>query len=442
MSPGLTSPEPASATHTVGRWGVAALLTLCFTLAYVDRQVISLLVAPIKADLGLSDTEVGLLQGISFSLFYVAASIPLAWLADRYSRARIMGGCIVVWSLSTMLCGLVSNFHQLLGARVGVAAGEAGLPPSALTVLSNLFDARRLAVATSIFMLSPFLGGGIALMGGGVLYEASAHWNWPELPGIGPLERWQQVFVVVGMPGVFAGLMVWLLVPDLRASGPATRRTDAPNLLGWVRSQRRFFVNYILAISLTSMLLSTYVAWLPAAMMRNHGANEAQVGAVFGPSFLLCGAAGALFAGLLLSRAGGRAPVGSVVRFMRRNIALLVPFAIIAPQMPSLMLEALTFGVAIFLISSIISMSSLPLQFAVPDGLRAQAIAVMGLASALIGTGLGPVFAGILSDLIGSEPRALSLALSLIGGLTVPMVWMLLGAALGSSTATRTDDDI
>src|ERR1700742_4484848 len=131
-----TVPEAVVAAPPNARaWAIATLLAACYTLSYFDRQAISILVAPIKKSLALSDTQFGLLQGISFSLFYVAACLPLAWLADRYRRSRVMAGCVAFWIVMSMLCGLCTNFWQLLLARIGLASAESGLTPAALATL-------------------------------------------------------------------------------------------------------------------------------------------------------------------------------------------------------------------------------------------------------------------------------------------------------------------
>ncbi|MFA7555742.1 MAG: MFS transporter [Spongiibacteraceae bacterium] len=147
-------------------WYSAFILTLCFTFAYIDRYVLSLLVNPVKESLLLSDTQIGLIQGVAFSIFYVAATMPLARLSDTGNRPVIIGWCVAVWSLMTMLCGMASSFWQLMLARIGVGIGEAGLPPGSMTMMADSFDNKRLAKATSLFMLGPFIGGGLAFMGG------------------------------------------------------------------------------------------------------------------------------------------------------------------------------------------------------------------------------------------------------------------------------------
>jgi MFS family permease len=413
----MTDAQRERATRSL--WPLTLLLTLCFTLSYVDRHVIGLLVDPIKAALSLSDTQIGLIQGLSFSLFYVAASLPLARWSDRGNRPRIMSACIAVWSGMTMLCGLAASFWQLLMARIGVAVSEAGLPPAALTMMADSFDAKRLARATSIFMLAPYLGGGIALLGGGALYGGIGEWAWIDAVGLGGFERWQLVFMLVGAPGLLVALIV-LTISEPRASGAAAVAKQQPfsELFVFLRENWKFYAAYMASIALMTLLLNAMVSWLPAAMMRAHGVDQQTVGAWFGPIFLIAGSAGTLSAGLIIGRSEHDV-VGRTLRFMRWSVAIALPAAALGPVIGPFEVQLALISVAIFVTSSVTGLSSLPLQFVAPSHLRAQAIAVLGLVSALLGTGLGPVLVGLLSDSFQFAPQPLSLALGVVGAMAV-----------------------
>jgi len=415
---------PRAAAPTWRAWAIATLLAGCYTLSYFDRQAISILVAPIKASLHLSDTQFGMLQGISFSVFYVLACLPLAWLADRYRRSRVMSACVAFWSVMAMLCALTTNFWQLLLARIGLASGESGLTPAALATLSERFDPRRLATATSMFMLAPFIGGGLALSGGGALYGAVQHWDLASIPIVRHFEAWQIVFFLVGLPGlVAAGLL--LLIVD-RARPKDAERTGTWALFGFFRREWRFAAVYSLTMGMVMTLMSGYVTWLPAAIMRSKGIDERTLGALFGPIYLVAGAAGTLSAGIIIMYRGGTDPVRAVLRYMSTASIILWPIAALGLMASVLWQELALMGFALFLISSVTSLSSLPFQYVTPPHLRAQAIGLLSMVAALFGTGLGPVLAGILSDRLTFAPQPLSLALSLIGGIVVPLIVLLL----------------
>ena len=420
-------------------WLIAVLLAGCYAVAYLDRQVISLLIKPIKASLSLSDTRFGLLQGISFSLFYVGATYPLAWLADRTRRSRVMSASVAAWSVMTMSCGLAGSFAAMMAARIGVAIGEAGLTPAALATLSDRFDRRRLATATALFMLAPFLGGGLALTLGGATY------TWAQ--GLGPaallprlgFSAWQIVFLVVGAVGLVPALLL-LLIADRRRVPTHTRaQGDRWEVLALFRREWRILALYPLAMALVMIVLASYVTWLPAAIMRSQHVGEARVGALFGPVYLLSGVAGTLSAGLFVSLRAGPDPVRTVIVHMLRALGLLWPLAVFGMLARSLTAELAMMGLALFLISSVTSLSSLTYQYVVPPHLRAQAMALMAMLTGLVGTGLGPVLAGVLSDRLTTAHQPLAVALAGIGAVCVPLAMLVLWAVLRAHAQRRLD---
>lgn len=436
--------EPRRRVAPAAGWYAVGLLAACFTFSYIDRQILSLLVTPVKASLGLSDTQIGLLQGVSFSIFYVAAALPLARLADRRNRSHIMAGCVGVWSVMTMLCGMAGSFWHLMAARIGVAVGEAGLPPSALTLMADLFDRANLARATAIFMLAPFVGGGIALVGGGALYAASADWAMPVIPGIGAVERWQAVFILVGLPGLILAPLILLTLRDPRVVRPNVENDGSlRKLWAFMFSHWRFCGSYILAISLMVTLLNAHIAWMPSGIIRTFALDEAAMGARFGPIYLVAGASGTIVAGWLVARGDANAMLTRTLRLMRLGAMILLVPALGAPLLPTLPLMLASLAVAIFCTSAIVSMGSIPFQIIAPTDLRAQTIAVTSLAAALFGTGLGPLLVGMLSDAAAAlnVPHPLMAALSLVGGVTVSIVIVLLSIAINhrGGVAPRSD---
>lgn len=443
----LSADEKTSKTESgpsaVGAYGwyTAGLLTLSFTFSYADRHILSLLVNPVQTSLGLSDTKMGLIQGAAFSIFYVLAALPLARLSDTGNRPRILGWCVSVWSAMTMACGLAGSFFQLMIARIGVAIGEAGLPPGALTLMADTFDRSRLAKATSIFMLAPFLGGGLALSGGGALYEMTATWSMPVLPIVGELERWQLIFMLVGAPGFIISALLWLTLREPRKATPASEaKPSTGQLKVFIIEHWRFSILYMLAISLVVMLFNAHIAWMPAAIVRAHAVDESFMGMVFGPTYMIAGGAGALATGWFVGRGGGDNMLGRTLSVMRVATLLLLLPAIAAPLMPSLGLTLVSIAVAVFFASGINGMSSLAFQYSAPLRLRAQSIATMGLVAALLGTGMGPLVVGILSDALeGHVEHSLSSALSILALTVVPLSLILFQLVIREHKKLRLD---
>lgn len=391
-------------------WLITVFLTVCFTLSYMDRHVLSLLVEPIKHALSLSDTQIGLAQGLSFSIFYVLASLPLARLSDRGHRPRIMSACIAVWCSMTALCGLVTNFWQLLLARIGVASSEAGLPPAALTMLADMNDAKGLARANSVFMLAPYLGGGLSLMGGGAVYA------WVQTLDL-PMEPWRWVFLIIGAPGLLAAALMLLVREPRRQRPAAPSKSSFKELVQFLRADLGFYACYVLAISMLVMMLNAIVSWMPAVLMRSFHIEPKAAGALFGPTFLIAGIAGTLIAGQVISKADNhaRGTVERIFRYMRLSVWIALPAAAMAPLAPSVSLQIAVIAVAIFCVSSVNSLSSMPFLLLVPTHIRAQAVAFLALVTALVGTGLGPMLVGMLSDALASTERPLPNALACVG---------------------------
>ena len=421
-------------------WLVAGLLAFCYTIAYLDRQIISLLIDPIQQALEINDTQFGLLQGVSFSLFYVAASLPLAWLADHTRRSRVMSACVAFWSLMTMTCGIVASFGQMMLARIGVAVGEAGLTPAALATLSDRFNKRQLATATALFMLAPFVGGGMALGLGGAIYAWAQRPETLAIAFFAGADDWQIVFFVVGALGVIpAALLLLIADKPVRIRTRSTDKTKTGEIFRLFMKHWRIYMLFQLAMALVMVLLSSYVTWLPAAIMRSKGIAEIEMGALFGPIYLIAGSVGTLSAGLLVSRWATGDPVRTVMRYILIMLGLLWPLATFGLLTGSLYGELAMVGGALFLISSVTSLSSLSFQYITPRHLRAQAIAIMAMVSALFGTGLGPVLAGVMSDRITGVDHPLSVSLAIIGLVTVPAAMVLIWVALRYHMRTRLD---
>ena len=199
-------------------WWALVLLTATYTFSFIDRQIINLLVDPIRADLSLSDSQVSFLQGLAFVLPYVILSIPLGRIVDRANRIRVLVIGILVWTISCVTCGLAKNFWQLGVARMGVGAGEASVTPASWSLLADYFPENKRALPVSIFLMGPYLGAGLSLILGAEVVGWASGLGAIELPIVGALAPWQLTFMLVAIPGL---LMVFLL-PLLQRASPDT----------------------------------------------------------------------------------------------------------------------------------------------------------------------------------------------------------------------------
>jgi MFS family permease len=394
-------------TSSKGR-GAVVLLTLAYVCANVDRHVFSLLVEPIKTYLRVTDSAIGLIHGISFSLFGIAAMLPLARLVDRGNRPRIIFWCIAFWSVMTMSCGLAASWTQLLIARTGVAIGEAGLPPAAYSYLADAFDERRLPRANSIYLLAPFVGGGLAMLGGGGMYALISGWRLSGWPIFGGLEGWQLIFLIVGLPGFLIGVLILARMPEVGRRDIAGK---APfrDVFTFLRRIRFFFIPYTIGLALVCLIFQAQIAWLPAMLMRGHGLTTAEAGQLVGILYISAGIGGTLAGGWLVGRAPREALLHHAVRIMTVGSAAMLPLAALAPVVSSLAVATLLFGLVIFINSGIFAISLLPLQLPPPPHMRARVIALCSLITVTVSSGGGPLAVGMASDWLGTLPVALSL---------------------------------
>src|SRR6202795_194603 len=207
MAPGTESSGSAAETRGGSRalryaWYVVGVLTLVYVFSFLDRQIFSLIVAPLRRDLHISDTQVSLLQGFSFAVFYTFFGIPIGRLADVYNRRTIIVLGLVLWSAFTAGCGLAGTFAQMLLLRMGVGVGEAALSPAAYSLITDYFPRERLATALSVYSMGIYVGSGMAyLLGGLVVAYASTQAMWT-IPLLGAVHPWQIIFLLVGLPGI------------------------------------------------------------------------------------------------------------------------------------------------------------------------------------------------------------------------------------------------
>jgi MFS family permease len=202
----MTAPVPETQTAAAPAtlryaWYVVFALTAIYMLSFMDRQILSLLVGPLKRDLGISDTRVGLLQGLAFGLFYTFMGLPLGRIADRRSRRNLIAAGLVLWSFFTSLCSVANNFWSLFLARMGVGVGEASLSPAAYSLISDYFPREKLGAAISVFYMGVFVGTSLSLLVTGQVIDAMAHTPLITLPLLGTIASWRITFLFVGLPG-------------------------------------------------------------------------------------------------------------------------------------------------------------------------------------------------------------------------------------------------
>ena len=426
-------PRAEKAMSERAAWWALILLTATYTFSFVDRQIINLLVDPIRADLSLSDSEVSFLQGLAFVMPYVLLSIPIGRIVDRANRIRVLIIGILVWTVSCVSCGLARNFWQLGVARVGVGAGEASVTPASWSLLADYFPEEKRALPVSLFLMGPYLGAGLSLiLGAEVIAWASGLGTVP-LPFMGSLAPWQLTFMLVALPGLCMALLLPLLTEPVRSE----RLTSGNEAMGWraakdfIWPRRGLFGAYLLGAPFVVLVLYALQAWVPSLLIRVHGLEIVQAGRYYGAIALLAGSAGVL-SGPVMSRYlarrghGGRAPLLTALF----STLLLIPILVAAGLVTSITWALILISLASYWVTFPLALFATGLQNASPNELRGLMAGCYVLSTNLVGLALGPASVALVSDFVFQDSQAVGKSLALVGAVFLPMAALLIWRGL------------
>lgn len=415
---GNVYPPPAVAWLTVG------ILFIAYVSSFIDRFIMTLLIEPIKADLGLNDTQVSLLHGFAFAIFYTLVGLPLGRLIDIYSRTGIAAIGVAVWSMMTMACGLANNYWHLFLARVGVGVGEASLSPAAYSIIADTFPRERLGVAMGVYSFATSVGGGLAFMIGGYVVMMMVNAGGIDLPLVGHLKPWQAVFFVVGAPGLVIALLVALLKEPRRlarsADGSAERVAVKAVVVFW-KAHKAPIIWHHLAVALTNLGLFGLVTWFAPLMIRVHGWEVSDIGLLAGAALMVGGLVGLVGGGWLGDRASRRDVAGGKLRVCMGAVLLAIPFAIIFPLSGNVGLVALCWGLAYACGVAPIGNGSAILQQLVPGPMRGLVSAFFLFTVNIIGTGFGATVVAVVTDVFFPESDGVRYSLAIC----VPIIYLL-----------------
>jgi len=424
-------------------WYTVVLLTLVYIISFVDRYILGLLVEPIKADLSLSDTQIGLLLGPAFAVFYATMGIPLGWLADRKPRNIIVGIGAALWSLATAASGLAKSFVHLFIARVAVGVGEATLSPCALSIIGDSFPEDKRGKPVAFYSGAVSLGAGIAsLLGASVIVWSKSVDNL-DFPIVGEIAPWQFAFLFVGLIGLpFALLLFTLREPARQQTGTVRKDKSAAGIrdaFRFIWQNRKLYGGFVgLVCVMTTVAYSQ--GWLPATFQRTWGWSPERYALYNGIALVILGPLTVNLAGWLSDRMTAKGIKDAPVRILLRGILVLVPTAALGPLMPDawaafVLLVTSTIGIAM-----VSGVAPNALLMVTPGEIRGQVIAVYFLIISMTGLVLGPMTVGLLNDMVFGEAGArYSMALvPLIYG--VPVLLLARGSLRHYSASVNTTD--
>jgi MFS family permease len=409
-------------------WYVVFALTAIYMLSYMDRQILSLLVTPMKRDLGISDTRVGLLGGLAFGLFYTLVGLPLGRIADTRNRRNLIAVGVVLWSVFTSACSLARSFWTLFLARMGVGVGEASLSPAAYSLIADYFPREQLGVAISVYYMGIYFGTSLSLLVTGLIVDAVAHTPTITVPLLGAMQSWRITFLIVGLPGVLFALLAYTFREPPRRNVLRTSEGHATGLsfgVALAEMKRRWKPLIGISIGGVFQAVPTYalIFWTPTYFQRVHGWTAGQSGRGLAFMLLTFGCLGMYTGGRLSDfwqRQGfhdGALRVGVVCAI---GAGLLLPPAFLLKQAEP---AQFLMGPGIFFLSLAMGTSPAALQPIFPNQVRGQVSALYLFFLNLGGLGLGPLMPGLLNDRLFHDGQRIGSSLAItIGASAVLML--------------------
>jgi MFS family permease len=418
------SSDSSSYPSSFVAWYSVAVLMLMYIFSFIDRTTISLIVEPMKRDLQISDTQIGMLQGLAFALLYTFLGLPIARLSDRHSRRAIIAGGVFIWSIMATLCGLARTALQLFIARIGVGVGEAALSPAAYSIITDSFPRSKLGSAFGVYNIGITIGAGVAFLVGGIVVAAVSHAGATfTLPLLGEVRAWQMVFIVTGAPGILLPLLLLtfrepkrrgILRAQPTKAAAALPRPPLREVLSYVWLNRNFYCLYFVALALLALCGYAVAAWLPTAIIRAYGVSYGQVGKVLGVSTILMNSTGMLLAGILCDRLTRKGHTDAPIIVALISACGIAVFSCLPTLMPTVMLVWIAIFISGLTFNAYNGVGPQAVNQVTPNQYRAQVSAVYLFVVNALGLGVGPTLVPLLNDHLFHDPLKIRFSLIIV----------------------------
>ncbi|HEY2358405.1 MAG TPA: MFS transporter [Phenylobacterium sp.] len=403
-------PAPSRAWWAVGVFCIAAVLS------YSDRQILSLLVDPIRADLHATDVQIGLLQGAAFALIYAVAGVGLGRAADVLPRRLVIVAGIVVWSLATLACGYATSFGSLFAARAAVGIGEAALAPAAMSIITDSFPVNRRGAATGTFLMGMIVGGGVALALGGFILQAAQAGALRGLPLVGELAPWRAGLVILGLLGLPVAVLAATVPEPARRhliGGGAARPAPLQDAAKRLAALWPVLAPLYAAMGLSSLCDFAILNWIPTFLSRRFGTGVAEIGGVLGTAVIIGGVLGSAGAGIVADRMVKRG--GAASRLVLAVGAMLIGIAstlfVFAPSPPLVFVLG---GLWIFASTTGQSVGITVLQELAPGDARGLSVSIVSLINIGLGLALGAALPAVILEHVLHDPTAVGAAITAV----------------------------
>lgn len=416
-------------------WYVVVILFLAYTVAYIDRQIMALLIEPIKRDLGISDTQISLLHGFAFVIFYTITGIPLGRLADRRNRRVIISAGIFAWSIMTAVCGLAKNFWSLFLARVGVGVGEACLSPAAYSMIADYFPKHKRGMAISFYTMGIFVGAGMAYIVGGLVIQIAGQLKDITLPFIGSIRPWQLTFFIVGIPGLCIVALMSTVKEPARRDLLIMKNRENTHLS--LRESSAFFLSHwktygtlFFGFAFEATLSYGYFAWTPSMYIRTYEWTATEISFAFGCIVALLGTSGVLIGGVLADKIVAKGKPEAYITISMFSVVGAMAFGVPSAMMPSAFSALMLLSPTIFCLGIHVGLAPAAVNYITPNQLRGQAIAIYIFVVALTGMSLGPTTVALITDFVFQDPLALRYSMAIFTVIFAVMAFTLLWLGL------------
>lgn len=404
---------------SLSAWTTVIILMIAYVLSFIDRQILNLLVEPIRRDLVISDTQMSLLMGLSFALFYTICGIPLGRLADTSSRRGLIAIGVLFWSVATAACGMAKLYWQFLICRIGVGVGEAALSPAAYSLIADSFPPERRATAISVYSMGVYLGSGIAFLLGGLVIQFASAQGDVVLPVLGEVRPWQLIFLILGAAGVLFTLVMLAVREPARRGVGAGVAVPLAEVGRYIRSNRRTVLYHNFGFAGLAFAGYGSAAWIPTFFIRTYGWDAGQVGVIYGSIVAVFGCLGIVFGGRLADWLAKHGRSDANMRVGLYAAVGALPFVLAFPLMGDAFWASVLMAPTVFCLSMPFGVAPAAIQEIMPNAMRGQASALYLFVITLIGLGIGPTAVALVTDFVFADDNALRYSLLIVTALAV-----------------------
>jgi MFS family permease len=403
-------------------WYGVVILTLAYILSFLDRQLLSLVVTDVKSDLDLTDSQVSIILGFAFALFYTTMGIPIGRLADKKSRRTIIGIGITFWCFMTAATGIVKTYAQLFIARIGVGVGEATLSPSALSIISDYFPKEKRGTAMGFFNMGVSVGSGIALILGGQIVAYFADFPPIILPLVGQIYEWQALFIFIGIPGLLVALLMSTIKEPSRKgkmtvvneSGSSSEEISIKDTIRFIYQRKEAYGWLFLSMACSVLIGYAFLSWLPTMYIRSYNIGIPTITLWLGVAFLIGGPFGATMSGWLGDKLYKKYNNSSHVMLFAYSMIILTVAAVLVPLMPSYQTATLMFIPQIVTAAGQTALAPVAMINITPNQLRGQVTAVYFFVISMTGYTLGPTSVALITDFIFKDESLIMYSMSIV----------------------------